>query len=58
MKKDDLVKIIGNHWATGLTGLFVEDSWPNSKVNIEWEGELKAIEVPMENLKEYSKKEA
>ena len=53
MKKDDLVKIIGNHWAAGLTGLFVEDSWPNPKVNIEWEGELKTIEVPMENLKEH-----
>lgn len=35
MEKDDLVKIIGDHWAAGLTGLFVEESWPNVKINIE-----------------------
>ena len=58
MKKDDLVKVIGEHWAAGLTGLFVEESQPNAIINIEYEGELKAIEVPIKNLERHSKKEA
>lgn len=58
MKKDDLVKIIGDHWAAGLTGLFVEESWPNVKINIEWEAELRTIEVPIINLELHSRKGA
>jgi hypothetical protein len=56
MKQNDLVKVIGDHWAEGLTGLFVEESFPKSKIRIEENGELKIIEVPTENLIKVGKK--
>ena len=56
MKNGDLVKVIGDHWAAGITGLLVQESWPNSKINIECQGELKTIEVPNKNLEQHSKK--
>jgi len=50
MKNGDLVLIKDPHWAAGLTALFVDDQSDYCLVSIEYEGGLKNIKVPCDQL--------
>jgi hypothetical protein len=57
MKQGDLVLITEPHWAAGLTGLFVDSRMDYCVVSIEWEGSMKDIEVPYDQLTQTKKKD-
>ena len=50
MRKDDLVHILEPHWAAGVSGLLVREEEGSFVVAIQWEGALKEVKVPYEQI--------